>query len=191
MVENEDRRIRRTRKLIQDALFALMQEYPYAKIHISQITARADISRSTFYLHYQTKEDLLLSAADEIIDQYFKAIDQADASAKVSPAFLLFQNWKANLDKMKLIVDAGMEYRIFQRLRDFNRQRGYHPQSRNNLLDDYIRTLLDGAAFALLIRWTQDDARIPAKQMEQLFYSLNVDALFDVLGEKMPDFGRS
>jgi len=91
---------------------------------------------------------------------------------------------------MKLIVDAGMEYRIFQRLRVFNRQRAYHPQSRNNLLDDYIRTLLDGAAFALLIRWTQDDARIPVNQMEQLFYSLNVDALFDILGEKMPDFGK-
>lgn len=190
MVENEDRRVRRTRKLIQDALFSLMQEYPYAKIRISQITARADISRSTFYLHYQTKEELLLSVVDEIIDQYFKAIDQADGSAKVSPAFLLFQNWKANLDKMKLIVDAGMEYRIFQRLRVFNRQRAYHPQSRNNLLDDYIRTLLDGAAFALLIRWTQDDARIPVSQMEQLFYSLNVDALFDILGEKMPDFGK-
>ncbi len=191
MIENEDRRVRKTRKLIQDALFSLMQEYPYAKIRINQITERADISRSTFYLHYQTKEELLLSAADEVIDQYFKAIDRADGSAKVSPAFFLFQNWKANLEKMKLILDAGMEYRIFQRLRVFNRQRGYHPQSRNNLLDDYIRTLLDGAAFALLIRWTQDNARIPVKQMEQLFYSLNVEELFDVLGEKMPDFGKS
>lgn len=189
-MENEDRRVRRTRKLIQDALFLLMQEYPYQKIRISQITARADISRSTFYLHYQTKEELLLSVVDEIIDQYFKAIDQADGNSKFSPAFLLFQNWKQNLDKMKLIVEAGMEYRIFQRLRVFNQQRGYHPRSRNNLLDDYIRTLLDGVSFALLIRWTQDNARIPVGQMEQLFYSLNVDTLFETLADKIPDFGK-
>jgi len=191
MIENEDRRVRKTRKLIQDALFSLMQEYPYHKLRISQITERADISRSTFYLHYQTKEDLLLSIVDEIIDQYFKAIDQMDNRSKVSPSHLLFLNWKQNIEKMKLILDAGMEYRSYHPLRTFNQQRGYHPHSRNNLLDDYIRTLLDGAAFALLIRWTQDNASIPVNQMEQLFNGMNIDFMFESLGEKMPDFGKS
>jgi AcrR family transcriptional regulator len=184
-----DRRIKRTRKLVQEALFSLMAESPYQKIRISQIADRADISRSTFYLHYQTKDDLLLSSVDEIIDEYFKTIDQPNREDKHSPALLLFSKWKQNIAKMRMILDAGMEYRIYQRLRVFNKQRAQSVESDNKLLDDYIRTMLDGASFALLLRWTQDNAHVPVEQMEALFDGLNITGLFKELGRKMPNFG--
>jgi AcrR family transcriptional regulator len=190
MAEILDRRIRRTRKLIQEALFSLMKETPYQKIRINQITERADISRSTFYLHYETKDDLLLSVVDEIIEDYFQAIDNISSETTESPAYLLFSKWKQNLDKMRLVLDAGMEYRIFQRLRVFNNQRVQLSKTSNLLLNDYTRTMLDGASFALLLRWTRDNARIPVAQMDQLFNGLNIDELFQSLEEKLPNFGK-
>jgi AcrR family transcriptional regulator len=184
-----DRRIRRTRKLVQDALFALMKEIPYQSIRISQITERADISRSTFYLHYETKDDLLLSIVDEIIDEYFQAIDGITNDSAESPAFLLFSKWKQNLEKMRLVLDAGMEFRIYQRLRIFNNQRSAASDTSNPLLNDYIRTMLDGASFALLIRWTRDNAKVPVRQMDQLFNGLNISELFQSMEKQLSDFG--
>ncbi len=189
MKPKPDRRVRRTRKMIQNALFSLMQQMPYDKIRISQITEVADIARSTFYYHYDTKEDLLLSVADEIIDEYFKTIDEVIRGSNKSPTRLLFSKWKQNLDVMKLILEAGMEFRIYQRLRMFNAQRTESDITENSLLDDYIRTMLDGACFALLLRWTKDEAIIPVDQMAQLFTALNISHLFTSLETSLPGFG--
>lgn len=184
-----DRRITRTRARIQDALFSLMKETPYQKIRVSQIADAADISRSTFYLHYETKDALLLGIVDEIIDDYFKAVEEARSGKRESPARLLFSKWQQHIDQLGLVVEAGMEYRIYQRLRVFNKRRGDAVESKNALLDDYIRTMLDGASFALLLRWTKDNANVPVEQMTQIFEALNIDHLFRSLEDDMPDFG--
>lgn len=189
MAENVDRRVRKTCESIQEALFSLMRELPYRKIRISQIAERADISRSTFYLHYEAKDDLLLSVVDEMIDEYFQSIYQAAPDPKHSPAYLLFHKWKHNIEKMRLVVDAGMEYRIYERLRVLNLRRKPLEESGNPLLNDYTRTMVDGAHFALLLRWTRDNAAIPVEQMDRLFNGMKFPELFSRLENELADFG--
>ena len=190
MIEKTDRRARRSRKLIQEALFSLMKEMPYRKIRISHISERADISRSTFYLHYETKDQLLLSVADEIIDEYFQAIYQSQPGAQTTPALLLFSKWKQSLEQMRLLINAGMEFHIYQRFRSFNAQWSRGIKEGNPLLNEYIRTMLDGASFALLVRWTRDNASVPAEQMDRLYNGLNIDVFFQKMEHEMPNFGR-
>ena len=55
-----DRRVQRTRALLRDALMALVQEKGYDAVTVEEITERANLGRTTFYLHYQSKDDLLL-----------------------------------------------------------------------------------------------------------------------------------
>ena len=184
-----DRRIKKTQARIQNALFSLMKETPYQKIRVSQIAKAADISRSTFYLHYETKDALLLGIVDEIIDEYFKGIEEVRSGKGENPARLLFSKWQQHIDQLALVVEAGMEYRIYQRLRAYNKLRGDAVESKNALLDETIRTMLDGALFALLLRWTRDHASVPADQMAQIFEALNIEDLFRTLENEMPDFG--
>jgi len=54
-----DRRIQRTRPLLQEALFHLIIERGYERITIQDITEHANLGRTTFYLHYHDKDDLL------------------------------------------------------------------------------------------------------------------------------------
>lgn len=54
-----DRRVQRTLPLLQGALFDLVIERGYECITIADITERANLGRTTFYLHYRDKEDLL------------------------------------------------------------------------------------------------------------------------------------
>ncbi len=54
-------RMRRTHHAAGDALVSLMQERPYRSITVEEVLSRADISRSTFYTHFDGKDDLLNS----------------------------------------------------------------------------------------------------------------------------------
>jgi AcrR family transcriptional regulator len=61
-----DRRVRRTQQLLRQALFELIEEKGYDRTTVQDILDRADVGRSTFYNHYQTKDQLLLSGLDEL-----------------------------------------------------------------------------------------------------------------------------
>ncbi|HET8846161.1 MAG TPA: TetR/AcrR family transcriptional regulator [Ktedonobacteraceae bacterium] len=64
-----DRRIQRTRRLLRDALFTLIIERGYESLTIQDITERANLGRTTFYLHYQDKEELLKASIKALIQE--------------------------------------------------------------------------------------------------------------------------
>ena len=66
-LKQEDRRIRKTKKLLKESLIELMNEKKVKDITIKDITERADLNRGTFYLHYLDIYDLLSQIEDEII----------------------------------------------------------------------------------------------------------------------------
>src|SRR5580698_7122953 len=57
--EVRDPRIRRTRKLLQGALFNIMQTKSFDEISVQDITEAATVNRATFYDHYTDKYALL------------------------------------------------------------------------------------------------------------------------------------
>ncbi len=59
MVTTPDRRVRRTRAALRDALLDLMAERGYDAVTVQDIIDRADVGRSTFYNHYTDKDQLL------------------------------------------------------------------------------------------------------------------------------------
>jgi AcrR family transcriptional regulator len=56
--EKVDPRVRRTRKLIEDAFRALLAERAFGQISIADVTERATVNRATFYAHYEDKQHL-------------------------------------------------------------------------------------------------------------------------------------
>ncbi|OGW38562.1 MAG: hypothetical protein A2010_01995 [Nitrospirae bacterium GWD2_57_9] len=60
----DDRRVERTRKLLHEALPALILEKGYEAVTVQDILDRANLGRSTFYSHYRDKDDLLLKGFD-------------------------------------------------------------------------------------------------------------------------------
>jgi AcrR family transcriptional regulator len=69
-----DRRVRKTRRALGDALFALLNEKRYEAITIQDVIERADVSRSTFYAHFVDKDQLFLAA--------FRDLRSASAQAR-------------------------------------------------------------------------------------------------------------
>lgn len=67
-----DRRIEKTRKAILDAFYTLITKMEYSKISIQKIIDEANIGRSTFYQHFETKDDLLKSMCTDLFEHIFK-----------------------------------------------------------------------------------------------------------------------
>ena len=74
-----DRRILRTRQAIQAAFVDLVKEKGFDALSVTDITARANINRGTFYLHYTDKYDLLEQIEAGIIHNLQGIIQQASA----------------------------------------------------------------------------------------------------------------
>ena len=62
----EDKRITKTKRNIKATLTDILQEMPFEKISVAEICRRGDISRITFYAHYEDKYDL----AEEIFSDH-------------------------------------------------------------------------------------------------------------------------
>lgn len=61
--------MRRTRRLLRDALLALVRERGFDAIAVQDLTERAELNRATFYLHYRDKYDLLTQSMKEMLDE--------------------------------------------------------------------------------------------------------------------------
>lgn len=72
----EDRRVRRTQKLLKESLMELMSEKAFKDITIKDITERADLNRGTFYLHYADTYELLMATENGVLEDFQEMISQ-------------------------------------------------------------------------------------------------------------------
>jgi AcrR family transcriptional regulator len=65
-----DRRVQRTRELLQKALIELISERRYDAITIQEIVDRANVGRTTFYLHYSSKDELFMHCHEAMVSGF-------------------------------------------------------------------------------------------------------------------------
>lgn len=76
MLKNpEDRRVRRTRRLLKESLLELMKQRNFSEISARDVTDNADMNRSTFYLHYTDTVQLLQNVERDMLEEAQRLID--------------------------------------------------------------------------------------------------------------------
>jgi AcrR family transcriptional regulator len=88
----DDRRVQRSKQDLYSALISLIREKRFDKITVQEIIDRANVGRTTFYSHFQSKEDLFLSSHEEIIRVISRSFfsEAGTLRAEVSPELLAF-----------------------------------------------------------------------------------------------------
>lgn len=74
--KTEDRRSRRSKRLLKQGLAELMQEKPFNSITVREITDRMDLNRGTFYLHYADTYELLQKLEEDTLADVQSMIDE-------------------------------------------------------------------------------------------------------------------
>ncbi|PAE20308.1 hypothetical protein CHH80_11975 [Bacillus sp. 7504-2] len=64
----EDRRVRRTKRMLKRAFIDILYEKEYKDISVTDIVERADYNRSTFYFHYKYKEELVEELNESMVN---------------------------------------------------------------------------------------------------------------------------
>lgn len=91
-INENDSRVRRTKRLIRKGLAELSLEKSIDKITVKELTERIDINRGTFYLHYSDIEDLIECIQNELYDGFCRILGAVTAQRiKQEPSEILFE----------------------------------------------------------------------------------------------------
>ncbi len=188
-----DRRARRTRKLLSEALFALILEKGYDAVTIEDITRRADLGRTTFYLHYRDKEDLLLQSIEETADELasrvahlYEEISQtemnqppSEPSASASPVLFVFQHAAENADIYRIILRGEGAYQVMHRIREIASRYAmgflsarFKENNANNAPSiplEVIANFFAGSLLGMLTWWLESGMPYPPAEMAHMF----------------------
>jgi Transcriptional regulator len=179
--QSRDLRVRRTRKWLQDALIELMKEKPFQDIQIKELAARAQVSRPAFYLHFGSKEELLLSHVDAIFDEFHAEISREIARSNIDRkrfSLMLFQYWERYAETLRMVIQAGNPDILLERLKEYVGViiKEIAPKTRKTSIDPRLQELVvgyvAGGAYMLLTQWINNKMPFSAEQMGRLFYDL-------------------
>lgn len=175
-----DARVRRSRDALGDALIALMQEKSFDTITVQEVLDRAGVGRSTFYVHYSDKNDLLMSDADE----FFEAISTAlsvhrDKSDRVAPVREFFAHVREMRQFFTALVASGKVYENLELAqghfaRGIERRLAELPRGGGILTSERpaIAFAQAGALLSLLTWWIDHGMRGSAEQMDDLYHRM-------------------
>ncbi|MCD6425141.1 MAG: TetR/AcrR family transcriptional regulator [Anaerolineales bacterium] len=196
----QDKRILRTQKLLGDALIAEAQEKGYRNITIQDVTKRADIGYRTYFRHYNGLDELLVSIAQDKLDDLFKILNlsqMGELAANPEQYFLqightLFQHVEDNQVNIRfLLLDEGMGFvfdpvmkRATQRLEDFLSKL---PQE--NIPASLAASHIISSAFSLISWWLENDLTPSSQEMGEIFFELVTKPIWQVMtpGRKKPE----
>lgn len=101
----------RSRNLIRKAFVELMHEKGVERITVTDIVARADINRGTFYAHYRDAQAVLSQIEDEIVAEMDRLIEECNANDLIrDPLPILLEIGKLmeeNLEFYRLLLGAS------------------------------------------------------------------------------------
>lgn len=129
--KKEDRRVRRTKKMLTQALTKLMQEKQVKDITVKELTELADMNRGTFYLYYKDVYDML----DKLEENMFSSLDQIlelqDNQGEDSTRQMLvelFHFVEENQEMCKMLLSPHGDMQFLHRLNEVIREKclNYH-----------------------------------------------------------------
>ena len=66
---------RRVKSSITEALLSLMYQKSFSDISITELIRTANVARTSFYRNYESKEDVLITLIEDVLDQFKEAIE--------------------------------------------------------------------------------------------------------------------
>ena len=180
MNQSNDPRSIRARKLLQEALFILLQKKDFEKITVKDIVEEAGLSRPTFYNHYETKEHFLHELVSNILDKYFLNLPSYDLllndlEGEKSVGVSFFKIWQENLSFLELLPRMDLNQLLIERFtkyfQNFYSERGLEFEiGLSKELAKYIIKFNAYTLVSFLHTWIEDDMKYSDEVMGALLF---------------------
>ena len=195
-VHKTDRRVRRTQESLHKALISLALEKNYDSITVQEILDRADVGRSTFYAHFGSMDELLISGTHHLRTTLNSALDQQRKSAKRHESVIAFS--RAMFDhaygyrnvyfallntRAWPIVRQGLQEILDELIqRECKAEIAKLKTANSEVPVDLFIHYLTAAFFSVLIWWMDRRSRLTPSQIDDVFRSLALPTVHAILG---------
>ena len=181
--EKVDRRVRRTRRQLCEAMLALLVERDYESITVQEITARADLNRATFYHHFNHKDELLAAALENRFDELVASFGKLPVGSALlddrTPELLTFRHIAEHAELYKVLLgDRGMGH-VIHRIIDYIARFTEHkllaihsPPMTTTIPQPIMAYHVAGSVFALISWWVANNLPYTPEEMAEMAHSL-------------------
>ena len=175
-VKKEDRRVRRTKKLLTQALTQLLQEKQINEITVRELTDLADMNRGTFYLYYKDIFDMLEKIEDglfEALDEIVSLHEHDDVSRETKPILLdLFRFIEENQEMCRVLLSPHGDMNFLHRLNQVVREKCLrmwpNEEAKKDDTFDYHYSFVVFGCAGVFRAWLNGQCREPAEKMAEL-----------------------
>lgn len=174
---NDDRRIRRTKKLLKESLATLLMKKKLNDITVKELVDLADLNRGTFYLHYRDIYEMLSQIETEMLNE----LDEI--SNRFSPVVLrdspkpyiyeVFQYVADNQTFCKMLLGPYGDIGFVEKLKKMVEEKCFRllietcPQK---ALQDYqyFAAFTVSGSIGLLQRWMENGMKVSPEELAQV-----------------------
>ncbi len=156
---------RLTRECLQTALIHLMAEKDLDKISVTELVARAGVSRTAFYSNYSSKEEILTRWLADSVERLCALTREALQKGRAAQVYtLLFDQIRRDVDGFSALFRANLQEQLFSRLEEsvLTQFTPYDTQTK------YLITAWCGALDYVIVRWVREGMREPSHEIAGL-----------------------
>ena len=168
-----DRRVKRTQRLLAEALISLTLEKGYDAVSIRDITERADVAYATFFRHYEDKEALLDEVVDVILDDMSRLLQPAPEELEHQQVVgrQIFEYVQAHSELCRVLLGSRGKARLIEMLQ--TTKQDFPRLSTTSQIPPEVADYHFMAAGIELIQWWLDHGMpYPPEQMGRIFATL-------------------
>ncbi|MBM7636973.1 TetR/AcrR family transcriptional regulator [Streptococcus saliviloxodontae] len=166
-MKRQDRRINKTKKAIYKAFLLLLNEKGYDKMTVQEIIDQADVGRSTFYAHYESKDFLLEELCQDLFHHLFNKNQEMTLEGYLAH---LFGHFKTNQDKVASLLLSKNDY--FYRMLIAELKHDVCPrifdgmdEKRKQLSHPYLEQMICTVFIESLIWWLREGSHLTEEEM--------------------------
>ena len=166
----EDLRIQRTKESISKAFEEMICEMDYEQISIKVLTQRARINRKTFYLHYNTLDNLLRELQNEMAQNFIKRTQDMERPRDMDKITREFFLCSEELGKLVERITCSGNYKYISRKitnsimkQTWKSQQNFSPE--NPYIQNIIMTYVAQSTLEIYKQWVADGKRIPLEDI--------------------------
>jgi AcrR family transcriptional regulator len=171
-------------------MLSLIQEKGFETISVQEIVDRANVGRATFYVHFNSKEDLLASGFDRLrtslkeLQKNSRVRERKTNEGLLAFSYEVFAHANEYRDVFRAMVGKQSGAVVQQSLRkillELVRDEVKAISSRGDLNSESVEALtqfIAGGLLSILMWWITAKTRLPVEEANNLFRRLAIPAL--------------
>ena len=184
-MNQNDRRVKRTKKALYDALLKLLNEKSINEITVTELTTLADVNRATFYFYYTDLIDMLQQIQNEAYEAFNAVIQKATIHVSTIEGFTeyaerVFDFCKENESLVRFIVQNDINNRLYTYIKQLmltnipNTKEIFGENNPAKYISNYVITAMIG----ICIDWMDDGMKIPSRELAELCANVYINGSY-------------